>query len=209
MLELDLQKANDTVRDMSPQQIIQWALNLGEPTITTTSFGPNSALMLHLISSIDSSVPVVWVDSGYNMRDTYVVAEEIMQTLPLNMDIYTPAVTAERLNSILGGIPTLDEPEQHQEFTRIVKLDPFRKALEAHQPKVWISSLRQSESEFRAGLDILSFDNRGILKVAPIFDWSDEQVESYMAQHQLPSCKHYFDPTKIETGRECGLHTAA
>ena len=52
-------------------------------------------------------------------------------------------------------------------------------------------------------------DNRGIVKVAPIFYWSEDQVEAYMERYQLPSCKHYFDPTKVLDGRECGLPTAA
>ena len=30
-----------------------------------------------------------------------------------------------------------------------------------------------------------------------------------MEQHQLPTCRHYFDPTKVHDGRECGLHTGA
>jgi len=77
------------------------------------------------------------------------------------------------------------------------------------KPKVWISGIRQSDTDFRRGLDILSYDNRGILKVAPIFYWSDEQLETYMQEHEVPSCRHYFDPTKVESGRECGLHTSA
>ena len=55
----------------------------------------------------------------------------------------------------------------------------------------------------------MSEDGRGIVKVAPLFYWSDEQVEEYMARYELPTCKHYFDPTKVHDGRECGLHTAA
>ena len=41
--------------------------------------------MLHLVSSADPTVPVVWVDTGYNLRDTYLVAERLMRELELNM----------------------------------------------------------------------------------------------------------------------------
>ena len=48
-------------------------------TIATTSMGRNAAVMLHLVSQIDPSVPTIWVDTGYNLRDTYVVAERLIR----------------------------------------------------------------------------------------------------------------------------------
>ena len=206
---LDLDKANAELRMKDPEEVIRWALDLGEPTIMTTSFGPNSGALLHMLAAVDKSVPVVWADSGYNMRDTYVVAEQLIKTLELDARVYVPAVSAERLNVQLGGIPTLDDPEKHAEFTRIVKLEPFRRALDELSPKVWISGIRHGETELRKNLAILSYDNDGILKVAPIFFWSDERLDRYMEQYELPSCRHYFDPTKVESGRECGLHASA
>lgn len=208
-VELDIKAANAQLRDQSPAQIIRWALALGQPTIASTSFGPNSGALLHLLAGVDPAVPVVWVDSGYNMRDTYVVADQLIAQLNLNAQIFVPAVTAERLNAQFGGIPTPDEAARHAEFTRIVKLDPFARALRRLRPKVWINGIRREDTEFRQSLDILSHDQRGILKVAPIFYWTDAQLEDYMQQHNLPSCRHYFDPTKVDSGRECGLHTAA
>ena len=188
---------------------MRWAVEQGEATMVSTSFGPNSAALLHLVSQVAPDLPVIWVDSGYNMRDTYVVAEEIIDRLNLNMKIYVPGVTSERLNILMGGIPTLDEPEKHTEFTRIVKLEPFERGLAELNPKLWISGIRQTDTDFRRSLDVLSYDNRGILKVAPIFRWTEDDIAAYMAEHDLPSCRHYFDPTKVESGRECGLHTAA
>ena len=206
---IDLDSTNKQLRDLTAEEIVRWALALGEKTITTTSFGPNSGAVLHVLAKVDPSIPVVWVDSGYNMRDTYVVAEQLIDSLNLDARIYVPTITAERLNVKLGGIPTLDDPDVHEEFTRVVKLEPFSRAIDQLQPKVWISGIRKQDTDFRKNLDILSCDNRGILKVAPIFYWSDDQLEDYMQEHEIPSCKHYFDPTKVESGRECGLHTAA
>ena len=205
---MDLSSANQQLHNASPEEIVRWSLGLNKKVITTTSFAPNAAAMLHAITQVDSTVPVVWVDSGYNVPDTYRVAEVLMDKLNPNMQIYIPKWTAERRSAIMGGIPHPDDdPEVHQEFTRQVKLEPFQQALEDLQPEVWISGIRKEETEFRKSLDILSIDNRGILKVAPFFYWTEEQVLDYMAQHELPSCKHYFDPTKVHDGRECGLHT--
>ena len=208
-MDLDLDSVNATLRTASAQEIVQWALGLGRKAIATTSMGRNAAVMLHLVSQVDRSLPTIWVDTGYNLRDTYVVAERLTRDLEVNLHVYSPQMTSERRNAIMGGIPTVDEEERHQEFTRQVKLEPFGRALEAFQPEIWLTGIRQEETEHRKNLDIVSMDNRGIVKVAPIFRWSEDDVEDYMEQHQLPTCRHYFDPTKVHDGRECGLHTAA
>jgi phosphoadenosine phosphosulfate reductase len=210
MINVDIQKLNQELKDLSPLEIVRWAANLGKKMIGSTSFAPNAASMIHVITQAEPSTPIIWVDSGYNVPDTYRAAQTIMAKLNPNMQIYIPQWTAERRNAIMGGIPHPDDdPEVHEEFTRQVKLEPFQKALEDLQPEIWVSGIRREETEFRKNLDILSWDNRGILKVAPFFYWSEEQIEDYMAEHDLPSCRHYFDPTKVEDGRECGLHTSA
>jgi phosphoadenosine phosphosulfate reductase len=107
----------------------------------------------------------------------------------------------------MGGIPTPDEEERHAEFTRQVKLEPFEKALAELKPEIWLTGIRREETDHRKTLDVVSEDGRGIIKVAPIFYWSDDDIENYMTEHELPTCKHYFDPTKAWDGRECGLHT--
>lgn len=207
---MDLDALNRELRDKSPEEIVRWTTQLGKRVIATTSFAPNAAGLLQIVTGVDPTIPVVWIDSGYNVPDAYRTAEVIMDRLQPNMHIYIPQITAERRNAIMGGIPHPDDdPEVHEEFTRQVKLEPFAKALEDLQPEVWITGIRRDETDFRKTLDILSWDNRGILKVAPIFYWSEQQLQDYMDEHQLPSCRHYFDPTKVEDGRECGLHTSA
>lgn len=208
-MNLDLDKLNETLRDASAGDIVSWALGLDQRTIATTSMGRNAAAMLHLVSQVDAQVPTIWVDTGYNLRDTYVVAERLIRSLNVNIHVYVPEMTSERRNALTGGIPTIEEEERHQEFTRQVKLEPFDRALSDFQPKIWLTGIRREETEHRKTLDIVSRDARGIIKVAPMFYWSDEDVEAYMERFDLPTCKHYFDPTKVHDGRECGLHTAA
>ena len=208
-MDLDLDKINAQLSGAGPEAVVRWALALQRPTITTTSFGRNAAVLLHLVSEIDKSVPTVWVDTGYNLRDTYLVAEQLIKRFELNVHVYTPEITSERRNAIMGGVPTTADAELHQEFTHQVKLEPFSRAVEDLKPEVWLAGLRRDQTEHRRGLDIVSFDGRGMLKVAPLFYWSEDDMEAYMAAHRLPTCRHYFDPTKMQDGRECGLHTSA
>jgi phosphoadenosine phosphosulfate reductase len=207
--ELDLDKINASLREASAPDIVRWALGLGRTTVATTSMGRNAAVMLHVVSEVEKSVPTIWVDTGYNLRDTYVVAERLIRDLEVNIHVYSPQMTSERRNAIMGGIPTVDEMERHREFTRQVKLEPFDRALDEFRPEIWLTGIRREETEHRKSLDIVSLDNRGIVKVAPLFYWSEDDMEAYMVRHGLPSCRHYFDPTKVHDGRECGLHTAA
>lgn len=208
-MDLDIDSANATLRNASAGEIVAWALGLGGKTIATTSMGRNAAVMLHLVAQRDRTVPTIWVDTGYNLRDTYIVAERLIADLDLNMHVYSPQMTSERRNAILGGIPTVDEEGRHQAFTEEVKLEPFGRALDDFKPDIWLTGIRREETEHRKGLDIVSTDNRDIIKVAPLFYWSEAQVEEYMKRFELPSARHYFDPTKVHDGRECGLHTAA
>ena len=135
-MEIDLDSVNASLRDASAREVVQWALDQGRRTIATTSMGRNAAVMLHLVSELDKSVPTIWVDTGYNLRDTYVVAERLIRDLEINMHVYSPLMTSERRNAIMGGIPTVDEEERHQAFTRQVKLDPFARALDDFKPEI-------------------------------------------------------------------------
>ena len=210
IMELDLDALNAELRDKSAEDIIRWAVSLGEPAMASTSFSQSAAVMLKLVTDCAPELPIVWADSGYNVPDTYRVAEKLIKLLKPNLKVYIPEMTAERRNALMGGIPHPDDnAELHAEFTRQVKLEPFNRAIADIKPKIWISGIRKEETAFRQSLDVLSWDGRGILKVAPIFYWSAADVQRYMDQHELPTCKHYFDPTKVAENRECGLHTSA
>ena len=146
-LELDFDSVNTSLRESSPVEIVRWALGLGRRSIATTSMGRNAAVMLHLVRQVDKSLPTVWVDTGYNLRDTYVVAERLIRDLEVNVHVYSPQMTSERRNAIMGGIPTVDEEDRHKDFTRQVKLEPFDRALQDFAPEIWLTGIRPQETE--------------------------------------------------------------
>jgi len=204
-MELNIENSNRILRHKSPQEIIRWVLEQSKRPILTTNFGPRSASLLHAISQIDSNVEVVWIDTGYNTSYTYKFANDLIERLNLNMNIYVPRQTVAFRNAAMG-MPEVGSSE-HQEFTKQVKLEPFSRALKVHNPDVWFSNIRKGQTAFRDTLDILSIGANGILKVAPFYYYSDEEVDDYLARHGLPDQKKYFDPTKVSSNRECGLHT--
>jgi phosphoadenosine phosphosulfate reductase len=199
-------QANRDLIGKSPRQIIEWTAALRKNCIVTTSFGPFSAVMLHLATSVQPDIQIVWVDTGYNTRETYLYADKLIHELRLNIRVYTPLMTAARRSALMGGIPNPDS-ELHAEFTRQVKLEPFQRVLKELRPDVWLTAIRKDETEFRKTLDIVSQGPDGLLKVAPLLNWTEIDMEGYLYEHDLPQVSKYYDPTKPEANRECGLHT--
>ena len=207
MSTIDFAAINAELREKRPEDIIKWALDLQKKTIVTTNFGPHEAAILHMVNQQAQDMPVICVDHGYNTEATYRFADDLVKRLSLDMHYYTPKVTAKRREIVYGGFPSIDDKTAHDEFTREVKLEPFSRAMAEFQPEVWLTAIRKEQTPFRDSLDIISQDiTTGVIKVAPLFYWTEVDVEEYLVEHDLPIEDDYFDPTKVLKDRECGLH---
>lgn len=203
-VEIAIEQLNRKFKNASPQEIIQWALSVAQKPVVTTNYRPYESAILHAVTSEKNDVDVIWCDTGYNTPQTYRHAEELREQLDLNVHLYVPRQTVAHRNIFLG-LPTIDDPK-HKTFTEQVKLEPFQRAMNEHQPDVWFTNLRKGQTAFRDKIGILSRSKDGILKVSPFYHWSDQELDTYLAEHNLPNEEKYFDPTKVENNRECGLH---
>jgi phosphoadenosine phosphosulfate reductase len=201
---LTLEQANRQLRGIEPFEIVEWVLRYSQKPVLTTNFGPYSASLIHAVTRVKRDIAVIWCDTGYNTPHTYRFARDIMNQLSLNMHIYTPKHTPGFRDAVMG-IPEVDS-EEHETFTQEVKLDPFKKAMQEHQPDVWFTNLRKHQTAHRKNLDILHLNEAGTLKVSPFFYYDEEKLENYLERFELPNEKKYFDPTKVLQNRECGLH---
>ncbi len=206
----DLTRLNDELRDASPLEIIRRSLALAPGrAIVSTNFRPYEAVVLHLVTQVDPKIPVLWVDHGYNRPATYRHAEDLRARLGLDIRPFLPRMTAAHRDAVHGPIPSTDDEEGLKKFSAVMKLEPFQRGMRELAPAVWITALRKVQNPNRAELDVVSHDaNFGSLKVSPVFHWSDEQMEAYLAEHGLPNEWDYFDPAKADEKRECGLHAA-
>lgn len=202
--ESELKEINFQLKEKSPEEIIQWALTLSNNRVVTTSFGIYSAVLLSTFQRLDKDIKVIWCDTGYNTPDTYRHAINLIDDLNLNVHRYVPKQTAAHTDIVLG-IPDVDDPK-HIEFAEIVKLEPFRRAIQEHQPEIWFTNIRVRQTEYRNSKDILSYSKDGILKVSPYYYWNDFELDAYLEVHDLPKNYSYFDPTKGLKNRECGIH---
>ena len=204
MSALDLTRINAELgRDA--QGLTKWALGLGQQPIVTTNFRPFEAVILHLVTQVQPDVPVVWMDTGYNTEATYRFADEVTKQLGLNLRIYLPLRSRAHREAVDGATPALDDP-RHAAFTEEVKLEPFARALRETAPKVWFTALRATDTAVRAQMEPISINPDGLIKVAPLLHWTSKDLYQYLVAHDLPNEFDYFDPTKGEDNRECGLH---
>ncbi len=187
-----------------PEMIIRWAFERAKVPVVSTNFRPHAAVLLHLVTQVKPDIPVIWVDSGYNTRETYEYAERLTALLGLNLQVYTPRVTAARRAIAFNGVPALDRAD-HATFTREVKLEPFERAFREIQPDVWLTGIRADQNAFRKSLGVVSSGVLGSLKVAPLYHWTEVDLENYLYEFGLPDNLNYTDPTKVEADRECGL----
>ena len=127
-----------------------------------------------------------------------------MDALQLNLHIYTPTISAARYHALYGDIPQPDTP-QHDDFSKMVKLQPFNHAMDLWKPDIWLNGIRSGQNTFRKNLDIFTFGSHKTIRVAPMFHLSEKDVAQYVSDHKLTDNYDYFDPTKVEEHRECGL----
>jgi phosphoadenosine phosphosulfate reductase len=201
---------NDELRHEPADAVVRWALaQAAGRAVVSTNFRPYEAVLLHLVTRAQPDIPVLWVDHGYNRPATYRHAEQLRARLDLNLKPYLPRLTSAHRDALHGPVPTPDDEAALKQFSAVMKLEPFQRGLRELAPKVWFTALRRSQNPQRADLKIVAWDaNFGVLKVSPLLDWGDDELEAYLRAHDLPNEFDYFDPAKADEKRECGLHAA-
>jgi len=206
---------------------IEWAVEQwGTELVMSTSFGIQSAVMLHLATRVAPQIPVIWVDTGYHFAETYRFAETLRERLELNLKVVTPNWTAARQEAVHGkrweqGLKGLEA------YNRDNKVEPMERALNELGAGTWFAGLRRVQSGSRARTPFVQRSGERY-KVHPIADWSDRDVHDYLRRHDLPyhplwergyvsigdvhSTRSLAEVDSIEETRfrglkrECGLH---
>lgn len=205
MTKLDLDRLNaDLGKD--PATLLKWALGLQRRAVVSTSFGPFAAVTLHMATRLKPDIPVIWADTGYGTAETYRFAEAVIKQLNLQFHNYRPRRSKAHREAVDGPTPAVGDP-RHAAFTNEVKIEPFERALKELKAEVWITGIRAEETEERAQMSPISIRKDGLIKVAPVLHWTSKQMNDYLKQHGLPNNFDYYDPTKGDDKRECGLHT--
>jgi phosphoadenosine phosphosulfate reductase len=212
---------------MSAAERVRWAMDfLPSRALITSSFGAQSAVMLHLVTRIKPDIPVVLLDTGHLFEQTYAFVDRLRQQLKLNLHVYraklSPAWQQARFGKLWEqGVRGIEE------YNRINKIEPMRRALSELGAGTWFSGLRRNQSASRADTRVLQL-HADTVKVHPLVDWSDRDIHRYLKYHKLPyhplwqkgyvsiGDTHTSRPLSIGDNpedtrffgqvRECGLH---
>lgn len=152
--------------------------------VLTSSFGAQSAVMLHLVTRQKPDIPVILVDTGYLFPETYDFVDEMTARLNLNLHIYRPKISAawqearhgKRWEQGLRGIEAYNAEN---------KVEPMQRALKELNVGTWFSGLRRDQSGSRVDTPFVQ-PSGDRFKVHPIADWSDRDVYEYLTAHDLP-----------------------
>lgn len=182
---IDLDRVNDRLKDADALAVVQWAAQtFGQRLVMTSSFGAQSAVMLHLVTRVTPEVPVVLVDTGFLFAETYRFADELTRRLKLNLQVYNPKVSAARLQALYGS---LWDQGAHglTEYHKITKIEPMQRALKELNAAAWLAGLRAEQTNLRANLRRIDVQD-GRYKVLPILRWTTRDVHEYLKRHDLP-----------------------
>lgn len=152
--------------------------------LATTSFGLQAPVMLKLLQEHAPQVPLVFIDTGYLFAETYRYAEELIERFDLTVLSYQAKISPAWQEAVYGQLWSGGESELSK-YAEINKIEPMDRALKELNKKVWLSGLRRSQSRTRKARNFVERQS-ATLKIYPILDWNQDQVEQYFQEYQLP-----------------------
>lgn len=166
--------------------IIEAAVSrLGSRAVVTSSFGTQSAVLLHMVRQIAPRIPVVWIDTGYLPPETYQYAHRLKREFDLNLHTYQSHMSPARMEALYGRLWEETDPAALERYHQIRKVEPLHRALRELSATAWIAGVRRSQTDYRRTLQVAQRQGR-ICKIHPLLEWSDEDVAAYFDEHDLP-----------------------
>lgn len=211
-----LRQASERLETASAEAIVRYALEMwGDKICVGTSF--TDTVLVHLVTSVAPDVEVIFCDTGFHFAETLQTMKAAQARYQLNLTVVRPSTDAPDLWA--AGSDACCAAR---------KVDGLRNAMHEGGFDAWFSGLRRADSDSRTGVPIVGTDNRGVVKVNPLANWSDSDVEAYATKHHLISnplveqgyasvgcwpCTEPASPEDPRAGRwagstktECGLH---
>ncbi len=177
------QALNRSYRHHGATAVLQHAL--ADPSLDkiamVSSFGAESVVLLHLLSVIDKSVPVLFIDTEMLFPETLTYQAEVAEKLGLT-DVRRITASREALAQI-DPDGTLHQRDQDAccELRKTVPLELALKEFDG-----WITGRKRFQGGKRAALDFFETDENGRIKVNPLAHWEKQDVQDYMIENRLP-----------------------
>ncbi|TCP62833.1 phosphoadenylylsulfate reductase (thioredoxin) [Rhodovulum bhavnagarense] len=144
-----------------------------------SSFGAESAVLLHYVTQVFPDIPVLFIDTGTHFPETLEYRDRLAARLKLNLVNLRPDPSL-----IAGEDPAGDLARRDPNMCcTLRKTFPLADALEGFD--TWISGRKRYQGQTRAALPALERDG-GHVKVNPLVFWSPDEIAAYFRKHELP-----------------------
>ena len=148
-----------------------------------SSFGAESAALLHLVSRIAPDLPVLFLDTGKHFPETLAYRDELAGRLGLNLvNVYPEIPDLETRDE--SGLRWSYDPDGCCELRKVL---PLEKALAGYDAS--LTGRKAFQSTTRANLprfEVDTADAQGRLKINPLIDWDADRIAAYFEEHDLP-----------------------
>ena len=147
-----------------------------------SSFGADSAVLLHMVSALDPAAQIVFLDTGFHFSETLLFRDRLTKAFGLN-NVRTASVdpiAVKRLDA--QRRLHLSAPDSCCQLRKVSVLDRHLRMNDA-----WISGQRRSQASTRSSVSVVEVDEaRGKLKFNPLANWSLSDFAAYKARYELP-----------------------
>lgn len=187
----ELVALNEKLETLPPQEILQWAANTfpGRVAIASSMQKPTTAI-IHMAAHLGLDMTVVFVDTGVHFPETLALRDELIRRWGVRIHTATPAKSFEEQYAEYGRHLYMHDsetdPPGYQECCELRKELPFLEAVRGHYDCV-LGGLTRSEGGARKNVAMLSLDPRlGAYRLYPLANWTSEQIDEYIAAHDIP-----------------------
>ena len=173
---------------LAAQDQLHWAYEkFGEKFVLTTSFGIQSAVLLHMTVALKSrkKPKVIWIDTGYLPQETYNYAEELTKLFELDLYVAQSSISPARMEAVYGKLWETGELKDLNKYHQIRKIEPLENALSELDALCWASGVRKGQTKNRESMSHIDYI-RDRLTLRPLLNWTKKDIFYYMENNNLP-----------------------
>jgi phosphoadenosine phosphosulfate reductase len=185
--QLDLPELNQMFEASEPRKIVEWSIaQFGDELVMSSSFGAESALMLHMASSLKPGLRVIFVNTGYLFPETHGFMEQLRLRLNLNVWIYRTR------NDPIAWLHHAGEenPAWRKDVDACCaanKNEPFERAMRELKPRGWLRGIRRNQAKTRAEVQFIEWNKRfNSYALSPFLNWTGREIHAYFKKYDLP-----------------------
>ena len=180
----ELAAQNDALANASPQDVLRWAAErFGGGLALACSFGGVSGMvLLDMAAKIGLAVPVFYLDTGFLFPETFDTIDAAKRRYGIVPLAFRPKLTPEEQAARYGERLWERDPDL---CCALRKVEPNREALAGKS--AWVAGLRRDQANTRRSVRAVDWDNTfGLYKVAPLWDWTEDDVWEYITRAGVP-----------------------